>query len=145
MNGHAWFNLQGTHRSVRNWIQVKNSKWKYMSLLGIKPATLSNPTLTPFGHRDRCLTEFYHSFRILSEITRPCINIWFVSFKFMQRFVKCNKYHIHLWKKCKFGLRACWLYMSRSMGKPTTWSKFSISALLHKNYLHLLNNRHLKY
>ena len=35
-------------------------------------------------------------------------------------------------------------YMSRSIRKPTTWSKFSISAFLHKNYLHTLNNHHLE-
>ena len=28
------------------------------------------------------------------------------------------------------------------MEKPTTWSKFSISAFLHKNYLHMLNKNH---
>ena len=34
-------------------------------------------------------------------------------------------------------------YMSRSMGKPKTWSKFWICTLLHKNYFHALNDYHL--
>ena len=35
--------------------------------------------------------------------------------------------------------------LSRSIGKPTTWSKFPISAFLQKNFLLTLNNHYLKY
>ena len=31
------------------------------------------------------------------------------------------------------------------MGKPTTWSKFLICTVLHKNYFRALNDHHLKY
>ena len=31
------------------------------------------------------------------------------------------------------------------MGKPTTWSKFSICTVCHKNYFHASNDHHLKY
>ena len=53
---------------------------------------------------------------------------------------------LHLRMK-SLGLKlvAVTLPIIRSMGKPTTWSKFLVSAFLNKTYLYTFTNHHLKY
>ena len=59
---------------------------------------------------------------------------------------KYSKSWIHAYKySINKVVRMTGIYMSCSMGKPTTWSKFLIGTFLHKNYFHALKYHHLKY
>ena len=56
VTNHAWFHLHGLRRAAGNGQQAKNSKWEYISPMGIEPACPRFPTgyLSPLGNRDRC-------------------------------------------------------------------------------------------